>query len=99
MPDRQSGEAERLVKPGAARHEHELDEREIGSEEGQELARRVRDGARSREAGEATVADPHPDDDDAIHDDHHTDIAGPDGRAPRNRWWRNGDGAIHLRRG
>ena len=40
MGDRQAVHPEDLVEPRAARHEDELDEREIGAEQGRDLADR-----------------------------------------------------------
>ena len=97
-------DAQHLVEPGAARHEHQLDERQVGTEEAGDLAETGEDAAGRADLVQAAVADPHGQDQDAKADQHGRHVQRsdrPDARpsqAPRRPTTAAVDGAAGRRR-
>lgn len=83
VPARQQVEAEDVLQPGDARHQHDLHQRRVCPEEGRELAGRGETSAHVAGRREASVAQPHAHDEDGVADDHGENIAGAD--APPSR--------------
>ena len=70
--------AEHLVEPRAARHEDELEQGQVGTEQAGHLADRRQDATQRAQLIEAAVADPHREDEDRIAGQHPDDVAGRD---------------------
>jgi hypothetical protein len=76
---------EDLVEPRTARHQHELDEGDVGPIQGGELADRAEPAAERVELVQAAVMDPHPQDEDAIPDEDRQDVGRGDRPGSRER--------------
>ncbi len=74
---------ERLVQPRTAAHQDELDQGEVGPQEGGDLPGGGKRASGRPELLEPAVADPHQDDEDAVGDEQRRDI--PAGDAPPAR--------------
>ncbi len=85
---------EEVVQPRAARHQHHLDQRAVGAQQGGELPRPGEHRRRVGQIGELPVADPHPHDEEGVggEDQQHVtgaqppaarDALGPPGRRGR----------------
>ena len=76
---------EHLVEPRAARHQDELDEREVGPVQGGQLADRGELAAERGELVEAAVAEPHREDEATVADQEGDDLGAADRPGPRQR--------------
>ena len=86
MPLRQAAQAEQLIEPRTARHEHDAHEGEEGAQQRGQLARGGEQTAEGGDLVQATVDHPHAEDDDDVggHDEPHLERV--DGPYTRDRW-------------
>src|SRR5450759_899138 len=95
MRPRETVHPEHLVQPRAARHEDQLDERQIRAEERGDLAGRGQDGRGAGQMIGASVTDPHRDDERAVGDEERHDVGGADRPEPWKRDAGGSRGALH----
>ena len=84
MPPGDAVDAEKLVQPGAPRHQHHLDDRRIRAKQGGELTSRRQHRASVAQVGQLPVTHPHGDDQRGIGEHNQRDVGRPESPRTRN---------------